>query len=403
MMIRIVRSRGYLCPLAWTLSLLLDAQPAQAQLPPEMQLPPGAEVLTPFQRAQRDRERAKPFLDLLAVYRSGQIDRAIADVRPFLAPQNVDVHGDPPELLLEWLHRTEQLILEARKKKDESKDAELTRQLETFLLLSTEVLLHDWPTTSLKTQKLNATWTYLDFVYDTLMRLGDKSQLLRAWYLLWDSFRQAHITYTWEGWPQYSKQALEMFPDDAEILLSAGARSELQWWTGFNERRDLGKIKNPLAPVADLVLEDARELLRRSLRLNPKESETRLRLAHVLLELDERDEAMKLLSGHPWPSDEAAFEYLACLFEGDLQAKRGDVAAALKLYDRAIALVPVSQSARLAKAQLLYAQGRRPDAVALSTEVLTDDKPQLDPWWLFITGRAWRMPAYLKLARSMVM
>jgi tetratricopeptide (TPR) repeat protein len=264
-------------------------------------------------------------------------------------------------------------------------------------------MVKEWPTRSLEPQNRNPIWLNLDVVHDALARVDRGSPFLRTWYLFWDSFRQAHINYQWQGWPRYSKQAVEMFPDDAEILLSAGARSELDWWTSHNERRDLGQIRNPLSEVADLLLNDARGLLQRSFTLNPKESETRLRLAHVLLELDKRDDAMKLLSGHVWAPDEAAFEYLGRLFEGDLQAKRGNVTAALASYDRAIALVPVAQSARLAKAQLLYAQGRRPDAAAISSEVMTDDKPQLDPWWLFITGRGWRMPAYLKLARAMVM
>ena len=219
--------------------------------------------------------------------------------------------------------------MRARKIKDNEKAKERSRVLEALLMLCTEVMLKDWPARSLAPQNLNPIWRNLDFVYDTLVKLDRSSPLSRAWYLLWDSFRQAHINYKWEGWPRYSSDALEAFPSDAEILLSAGARSELDWWTNDNERRSLGKVRTLQVEAVRFFLEDARQLLRRSLTANPGESETRLRLAHVLLELDERDEAMKLLTSYEWPPDEAAFEYFARLFEGDLQAKRGDVTSAL--------------------------------------------------------------------------
>ncbi len=77
--------------------------------------------------------------------------------------------------------------------------------------------------------------------------------------------------------------------------------------------------------------------------------------------------------------------------------------AAVAAYDRAIELVAMPQSARIAKAHALHLDGRRSDAAATATEAVTERGNQSDPWWPYIHGQAWRFEAYLKIARAMVL
>jgi tetratricopeptide (TPR) repeat protein len=270
------------------------------------------------------------------------------------------------------------------------------------LLLCTEALFKTWPQRSLAPQDQNSIWEPIDFLHDTLERMEAKSPFLKSWYLLWEAFRQSQIMYRWNGWPEYLNAGRSAFPDDARILLAAGSRKELEWWTVGIPRRLVGDVPNPVREQTLDYLLQAKKLLRRSVDADPRETEARLRLAHVLIELDEFGEAEAILATTEWETDEPAFEYLARLLEGAVNERKGNAEAALTSYDRAIDLVAASQTARLAKARLLRASERRAEAVAAATAALNESSSQLDPWWVFINGQAWRRDVYLKAARSMV-
>jgi tetratricopeptide (TPR) repeat protein len=322
---------------------------------------------------------------LIEVYRSGAIDRAVEDLRQLLTRNELQRPGDPERRIDTWILKARQLNRQA--------------DLEALFILCTEAILKAWPQQSPYRLELMPYWTPLARLEATLRRMNPKSPFLRAWYLLWESFRHLNISYRWQGWPEYLDEALAAFPGDAQILLAAGARQELEWWMSLeNAQRDL---RREPAKVSGF-LTTARDYLRRSVAADPKESEARLRLAHVLLELNELDEAADVLSSYAWKPDEPAFEYLARLFEGDLHERRGDTTAAVAAYDRAIKLVAMPQSARVAKAHALHLDGRRSDAAATATEAVTERGNQSDPWWPYIHGQAWRFEAYLKIARAMV-
>ena len=194
--------------------------------------------------------------------------------------------------------------------------------------------------------------------------------------------------------------ALAAFPSDSRVLLAAGSRYELAWWMSLeNAQRDLER--EPLGVTK--LLTTARDYLRRSLAADPGEAEARLRLAHVLLELNELTSVPAILSSHDWTPDGPAFEYLARLFEGDLHERRGDRAAAAAAYDRAIALVDAPQSALVAKAHLAHLDGRRAEAAQTVAPVLSGNVKGADPWWPFVRGQAWRFEAYRKAAHAQVL
>jgi Tetratricopeptide repeat len=323
---------------------------------------------------------------LIEVYRGGATDRAIDDLHQLLTRNEGQRPGDPQRRIDTWILKAQRLNRQA--------------DLEAVFLLCTEAILKAWPELSPYRQELMPYWAPLDRLEGTLRRMNPRSPFLRAWYLLWESFRQRHINYQWQGWPEYLDEALAAFPGDTQILLAAGSRQELEWRVSVeNAQRDLRR--EPAQVTAFLTA--GRDYLRRSLAADPSESEARLRLAHVLLELDDLDEAAAVLSSHKWKPDEPAFEYLARLFEGDLHEHRHDINAAVAAYDRAILLVAMPQSARVAKAHALHLDGQRSAAATTATEAVTARGNQTDPWWPYIHGQAWRFEAYLKIARSMIL
>jgi predicted Zn-dependent protease len=323
---------------------------------------------------------------LIEVYRGGATDRAIDDLHQLLTREAWQREGDPQRRIDTWILKAERQNRQA--------------DLEALFLLCTEAILKGWPERSPYRMELMPYWVPLERLEGTLRRMNPKSPFLRAWYLLWESFRQLQINYRWQAWPEYLDEALAAFPADAQILLAAGARQELEWWVSFeNAQRDLRR--EPAKVTGFLTA--GRDYLRRSVAADPRESEARLRLAHVLLELNDLDEAANVLSDYEWKPDERAFEYLARLFEGDLHERRGDIKAAVAAYDRAIELVAMPQSARIAKAHALHLDGRRSDAAATATEAVTERGSQSDPWWPYIHGQAWRFEAYLKIARAMIL
>ena len=230
--------------------------------------------------------------------------------------------------------------------------------------------------------------------------MDPKTPFLRSWYLLWESFRQVHVDQSLPLDLDFLAEALDAFPNDAQILLAAGSRHQLTWWMSLeNAQRD----PDGEPPSIRKFLMEARGYLRRSVKADAKESEARLRLVNVLLELNDLEDVPGLLTGHNWTADGPAFEYLARLFEGDLHERRGDRPAAAAAYDRAIGLVAVPQSAQVARAHVAHLEGQRAQAAALVTPALANRDDRMDPWWPYIRGQAWRFDSYLKLAHAMVM
>jgi tetratricopeptide (TPR) repeat protein len=203
---------------------------------------------------------------------------------------------------------------------------------------------------------------------------------------------------TWDPGLDLLPEALEAYPDDSEILLGAGARYELLWWRlSENSHRDL--VGGQFSSRDRLVR--ASGYLRRSIAANPAESEARLRLARVLAELGEYREGLAVIAGDDWKSD-SVFEYLARMVEGDVYERLGDSGAAAATYDKAIPLVRVPQSARMAKAFLEHQSGARQEAVEEVLRATSLPLDENDPWWVYLRGQLWRRDRYLKRLREMV-
>jgi predicted Zn-dependent protease len=324
---------------------------------------------------------AHAYDDLLTVYRRGEIDRAIERLDRLLAA------SEGQRQIARWIR--------------EMQDANKRSELEAALLLYSDAIMIAWrDDVPYPTHLVARYMTPFQRLHLTLKRMDPNSAFLKAWYLLWESFRHVHVNQPITAELDYLDDALAAFPNDAQLLLAAGSRQELNWWMSLeNAQRDLER--EPPSITKFLTL--ARDYLRRSVAADPKESEARLRLLHVLLELNDLTDAHRVLAEHDWAPEGAGFEYLARLFEGDLRERQGNRAAAAAAYDKAIALVEMPQAARIARAHLAHLDGRRSEAATTVTEAISTHSEQSDPWWPFIRGQAWRYQAYLKIARSMVM
>ncbi len=169
----------------------------------------------------------------------------------------------------------------------EMEDTNRRSELEAALLLYSDAIMvlwsHDDPYPTRLLAPYMAPFARLHL---TLKKMEPRSPFLRAWYLLWESFRHVHVNQPFPPELDYLDEALAAFPNDAQILLAAGSRQELNWWMSLeNAQRD--PDREP--PAITRLLTVGRDYLRRSVAADPKESEARLRLLHVLLELNDAD------------------------------------------------------------------------------------------------------------------
>jgi hypothetical protein len=326
---------------------------------------------------------AHVYTEVLTVYRRGEIERAVTSLDRLLAASE----GDRDRQITRWI--------------GEMQRTNRRSELEAAFLLYSDAIMFAWqddaPYPAHLIQRYRAPFERLHL---TLKRMDPKSAFLNAWYLLWESFRHVHANQPIPVELDYLDEALAAFPNDGQILLAAGSRQELNWWRSLeNAQRDPEREPPPITRFLTL----ARDYLRRSVAADANESEARLRLLHVLLELNDLNDAARVFAEHDWAPDGTAFEYLARLFEGDLRERQGNRPAAAAAYDQAIALVDMPQAARIARAHLAHLEGRRSEAAEIVTAALLRHSNQSDPWWAYLLGQAWRYEAYLKITRSMVM
>jgi hypothetical protein len=322
-----------------------------------------------------------PFHDtVLAVYRSGEIDGAVKALNEFLASR------DGQQKTAEWIRRAH----------DDKRRADL----EAAMLLYSEATMAAWATDDVYPQRSIARFGVpLSRLRLALTEIEERSRFLRSWYLLWESFRQAHVHLPLPDELDFLDEALAAFPDDALVLLAAGSRQEMNWWVSFENAQ---RSPDGQAPLIMRYLLAARGYLRRSMAADSQEPEARLRLVRVLAELNDLDAAARLIAGYDWAAHGEALAYLARLFEGDLHERRGDWASAAKSYDHAMTLVTSPQSARIARAHVAHRSGLRAEAADVVLQGLARARGGDDPWWWYIRGQTWRFESYLRIARATV-
>ena len=151
-------------------------------------------------------------------------------------------------------------------------------------------------------------------------------------------------------------------------------------------------VASTFHPLAAAVKETGVELgfaegaLRRALALDPSLAEARIRLAHVLGARGNTADAVALAGealAKPLPP---FLEYYGAMVLGRYLEHRGDAAEAKAAYDRAVAVFPYAQAARVAASRGTLAAGRREEAVTDILAGIGPDAPadRQDPWaWYY--------------------
>ena len=231
----------------------------------------------------------------------------------------------------------------------------------------------------------------LEMLEDATLSLPDL-KFLRAWYVTVIAYDQGR---------EYLQDALGCFDAasvslrrDPEMLLALGAIHESAW-----QRNHQDGITTPsIAPD----LEKAEEAYRAALSAAPTLLEAELRLARILAQRSDNDEALRILHRLKQVPDKD-IAYLACLFEGDILERREEYSRAAESYLAARNLMPDAQSPGIALAFLAHRQGRRIDAAAAVVETLgAANRQPGDPFDWYYKGTARRTSACLVVLRALV-
>lgn len=325
--------------------------------------------------------QVKQYDDLVRLYRSGSFERAASELR-FLS---IDKFDDA--LLNDW-------VREARR--EERRD-----DLAAALMMHTEVMFEEVATDPARLRLNVAVRKHdraISAIHQQLRGFSRNTPILRIWYLMWEAFRQGFSLGGNAIVSDHLADGLSAFPDDPDMLLSAGSRHELVWWNAAqNPQRD----PTERSRAADNSLSEARRYFQKSVDVNPKAIEARIRLGRVLTLLGRYDAAAEQLTAQS-RFGEPAFDYLRLLFLGEVRERQNDPAGAIAAYEEAIGLTPSPQSARLAVAQVSHSQGRRSDAARTALQAMNTSRDSNDPWWGYQRGQWWRLGYYLKVCRGFV-
>jgi tetratricopeptide (TPR) repeat protein len=246
----------------------------------------------------------------------------------------------------------------------------------------------------------------------TLERLAPGDERTRMARLFYRA--TAAVLQYWGEYPElepHLREAARVIEDDPVLLLYEGTTH--QAYAGpriqqFLSTRRTGETSGPLSapapgagqsglitdyrravpaatqsPSVSAERRRAESLFRRALERDPTLHEARIRLAHMLLDRDRRDEALQELDRATSAPLPPFLEYYAMLLVGRIQLAAGRTNLARPAFDRAAALYPTAQSPRLALSHLAILEFRHREAIdQLPAAVTSEARDDHDPWML---------------------
>jgi tetratricopeptide (TPR) repeat protein len=207
---------------------------------------------------------------------------------------------------------------------------------------------------------------------------------VRAWYRASSAalLREMHLH------SEHFNEALRLFPDDAMLAMLGGSLHEALASPQVQEFiRSATPPKGITLTVGSTRTElgRAETLFKRSLSIDPRSTEARLRLGRVLSLQERHADALNELRRVD-PSAPAILQYYGSLFAGDAAEALGRSDDARAAYERAAALYPMAHAPRLALSQLAARAG---DIIAASQTLelvlsgTPDPAPDDDPFWTY--------------------
>jgi tetratricopeptide (TPR) repeat protein len=316
-----------------------------------------------------------PYAHVLDLYRAGQDQaarRALAEI---------------PSAEIEWSQR---ILLKAFDSTmgDESSRAAASMRVAALVHTERAIAAHDRDNFPEWRYQLGMARTYVE----KLASRDRSTPFPRTWCLMTMAYLQGHFSL--RAAKEFGDWAHESVGDSPELFLAMGATQEMGWTAQHEEGAD-----SPLKGD----LKDAERAYRNALAAQPGLVEARLRLGRVLTLHGDTEGAVRILA-EIGEESEAAYRYLARMFEGDLFERRGDAAEAKRRYLAATALLPRAQSAYIALAHVRHSTGARAAAAAdVRATTLDTSVPDIgDPWFWYARGLSWRANGYLDDLKEMM-
>jgi len=188
----------------------------------------------------------------------------------------------------------------------------------------------------------------------------------------------------------YFEEALELYPEDLEILVAAGGLYEWGGSPRFGEEKHL---------------KTAEKLYRRATVVNPRVAETQLRHGRVLEKLERYDEAVGPLERVIELAENDVLDYLAHLILGGIEERSGRLGKAIERYRAATEVLPGWQVAHIALAHALHSSGQRRaswSALARSVDAPPANNEARVGWWAYELGRSQKLEPLLERLRERV-
>jgi tetratricopeptide (TPR) repeat protein len=234
-------------------------------------------------------------------------------------------------------------------------------------------------------QKLNLHWEVGRALLDLVGPDPSKDPFVRLWYLATASFTQRLYQFAY-AMPQIAR-ALDLFPQDPDVLLLAGSVHEifgssrvqsLRFFIPSWTRVDFGE--------AEAEWRKARASFAMAVEADPSMGEARVRLGRVTGLLGDHAKAVDEIQRGLANAADPRLQYYALLFLGDELQALGRRAPAREAYERAAALYPAAQSPRLALSRLARRYGDRAAALRALEPVFArsgEEAAADDPWWSY--------------------
>jgi tetratricopeptide (TPR) repeat protein len=200
--------------------------------------------------------------------------------------------------------------------------------------------------------------------------------------------------------------AQQRFPDDAFVALAVGSLHEAHAAPHALVEASAGRqgnLEKWRQEERAFRLGQALTAYQKAVALDPEQAEAHLRMGRVLLALGRPAEADAAFARVAESSGDRRLRYLAEMFRADAADARGDRAAARARYDDALLVWPEAQSPAIALSRMAATDGDWPAAQARleALEPRAGGRAE-DPWWAYGFGQAWQIDAGVETLRRMV-
>lgn len=250
-------------------------------------------------------------------------------------------------------------------------------------------------------------WTIARLLLDEVRPRPEADPAVAAWY----QAAAAHMARRGEfGQLGILTQAgRKMFPRDATLALMEGIKHHVM--ASARVQSAVPGVLLPRGVRLDIgarvpELQQARRLYEDALRLDPALVEARVRLGHVLGELEQPQAAATVLREALATAGEPVMQYYAALCLGEQERRLGRFGEARAALERASTLYPFAQSPLLALSLVSRAQGDREAAVAAIDRLMrlpAERHDPDDPWWTYYISPGRHSIALMARAQSLLL